>query len=284
MELVAAQPLTEGGHGEPDRCVMTRCHGCDGDARPIGEPRPPEREPGEVVEEVPEHRAPPIEHSAHLVVHDEDVEVQKIGVDEVPALWTSCHQRRHPLEDLVERGRSDRRRGQRSAPAWPEPGGPIDRDIQERLSPCRMRRPALARPDSVASILRERDHPGRVEDRQERGHRASHGVLFELVEVASGTPLTDRIEASERFAYLDQTGDRNARRDDARCEAVLLEVLAEPAEADDVCGPSTLEGERARPLALPSDRRDVVNVAAEALEEEAAGVRLGDGVVDRGAS
>src|SRR5207302_7738750 len=123
VQPVATQALGERRDRKPAPSVMTHGLRDHVDLRPLWEEWPPERKPGEVVEEVAEHRAAPIQERADTVVLHEHVEVQEVGVYQVPELRASFDERRHDGERLVERRCPRRRRGQWLATARPRRGG-----------------------------------------------------------------------------------------------------------------------------------------------------------------
>src|SRR5205814_10065688 len=95
VQLVATQALGERRDRKPAPSVMTHGLRDHVDLRPLWEEWPPERKPGEVVEEVAEHRAAPIQERADTVVLHEHVEVQELGVYQLTATCASFDVRSH---------------------------------------------------------------------------------------------------------------------------------------------------------------------------------------------
>src|SRR5207237_10808155 len=135
--LVATPALGYRGDRESAPGVMTHGLRDHVDLRPLWEEWPPERKPGEVVEEVAEHSAAPIQERADAVVLHEHVEVQEVGMYQVPELRASFDERRHDAERLVERRCPRRRRYQWLATARPKASGPLDGDAEQHVSPAR---------------------------------------------------------------------------------------------------------------------------------------------------
>ena len=85
VQLVAADPLVEVLDGQVRRRVVAKHRAPKVGRRNPGEPRRPERQPRDVVEEVAVCEATPVEYGfeARAVVGDQDVAVDQIEMEHV---------------------------------------------------------------------------------------------------------------------------------------------------------------------------------------------------------
>src|SRR5215216_5902044 len=108
------------------------------DALPGRIPGRPEREPGDVVEEVTVHRTSPIDHRADPIARDQHVVVQEVAVDQVAVRGTVVDEGLESLECLLERSGPGRGVSQALPPSVRPVRWVIVGNVEEGSLPGRM--------------------------------------------------------------------------------------------------------------------------------------------------
>src|SRR5205814_6682002 len=96
VKAIAKQPLREMRYRKSDRVIVRLHFPGKVDRVPLRVPRLVEDELREVVDEVPELGAAPVENGGDAVRVDEHVAIDEVIVDEMPCLGTGVEELRHP--------------------------------------------------------------------------------------------------------------------------------------------------------------------------------------------